>query len=124
MKFCPYCGAELVDSTVSFCGECGKALPDGQKKEVAVISEPESDTKKSRKKKKKPPKKRRSKKKADTEQSEIKDDGYDGYYDDIIPMDEGYRKEGVDKELIKKVVLIILGVLLVVAACVAIMYLL
>ena len=26
MKFCPYCGAELVSGTASFCSECGKSL--------------------------------------------------------------------------------------------------
>ena len=28
MKFCPYCGAELLDETIAFCTECGKALPE------------------------------------------------------------------------------------------------
>lgn len=28
MKFCPYCGASLVGGAVSFCTECGKALPE------------------------------------------------------------------------------------------------
>ena len=27
MKYCPYCGAELVDGAASFCAECGKSLP-------------------------------------------------------------------------------------------------
>lgn len=26
MKFCPYCGAVLIDGAVSFCSECGKPL--------------------------------------------------------------------------------------------------
>ena len=30
MKFCPYCGADLVEDGVSFCVECGKQLPAGK----------------------------------------------------------------------------------------------
>ena len=26
MKYCPYCGAELVSGAASFCSECGKNL--------------------------------------------------------------------------------------------------
>ena len=26
MKFCPYCGADLLDDNVLFCGQCGKKL--------------------------------------------------------------------------------------------------
>lgn len=26
MKFCPFCGASVLDDTVSFCSECGKSL--------------------------------------------------------------------------------------------------
>lgn len=130
MKFCPYCGADLVDSTVSFCSECGKALPGEQKEEKtekiveADKSKSGSDEQKSRKKKKKPPKKRKAKAKADAEPTETKDDGYDGYYDDIRPVDEGRQREGMDKALVKNVVLIIAGVLFVVVACVAVMYML
>ena len=35
------------------------------------------------------------------------DDGYDGYYDDIRLIVEGYEREGVDKDLIKKIAIII-----------------
>ncbi len=121
MKFCPYCGADLVDSTVSFCSECGKALPGEQKEEIPVS---ESDTKKTKGKKKKPPKKRKEKTKPAAEPEETPDDGYDGYYDDIRPVDEGHQREGMDKGLVKKVVLLIVSVGLIIAACVAIMYLL
>ena len=36
MKYCPYCGADIPDGAVSFCAECGKALP--AKDSVAVIA--------------------------------------------------------------------------------------
>lgn len=54
----------------------------------------------------------------------ISEDDYDGYYDDILPADEGRFSEGIDRGLVKKVVLIIGMVLLIVGACVMMMYLL
>ena len=56
--------------------------------------------------------------------SSISEDDYDGYYDDILPADEGRFSEGIDRELVKKIVLIIGMVLLIVGACVMMMYLL
>ena len=53
-----------------------------------------------------------------------KNDGYDGYYDDIIPDDDGTARQALDKVLIKKIVFLIIGLLIIVSACVAIMYLL
>lgn len=37
------------------------------------------------------------------------DINYDGYYDDIQPIDAGARGEGMDPELVKRIILIILG---------------
>lgn len=54
----------------------------------------------------------------------ILEDDYDGYYDDILPADEGRFSEGIDRGLVKKVVLIIGMMLLIVGACVLMMYLL
>lgn len=52
------------------------------------------------------------------------EDDYDGYYDDILPADEGRFSEGIERGLVKKIVLIIGMVLLIVGACVMMMYLL
>lgn len=52
------------------------------------------------------------------------EDDYDGYYDDVLPADEGHFSEGIDRGLVKKIILLIGMVLLVVSACVLIMYLL
>ena len=46
------------------------------------------------------------------------------YYDDIRPVDEGHEREGIDKELIKKIAIIIGVLFVVIAACVALMYVL
>ena len=56
--------------------------------------------------------------------SSISEDDYDGYYNDILSVDEGRFSEGIDRELVKKIVLIIGMVLLIVGACVMMMYLL
>lgn len=163
MKYCPYCGTVLIDGAVSFCTECGKALPVSEKKEEIPEksnqseqqgkSEPQQEIqheKKSRRRQKRkplsgekvkerkvdrmgerqikplePPKspKQQSEPSAVPKSSQQEDD-YDGYYDDILPADEGRLSEGIDRELVKKIVLIIGIVLLIVGACVMMMYLL
>ena len=52
------------------------------------------------------------------------DDGYDGYYDDVQPPDLDRVKEGLDKELIKKIVALSVGVVFIIALCVVMMYVL
>ena len=75
---------------------------------------------------KKATKKKNSAKKPESciEVETVVDDGYDGYYDDIHPIDEGHEREGVDKELVKKIAIIIGVLFVVIAACVALMYVL
>ena len=41
MKFCPYCGADLLDSDALFCANCGKKLPPHE----AGITEPLTEEK-------------------------------------------------------------------------------
>lgn len=135
MKFCPYCGASCADSTASFCSNCGKKLSQNQAAEPDAMEESRKTVhrnlpKKEKKKKssrKKPlfPKKKRVEKAPASDAVEVQvDDGYDGYYDDVLPPDLEQNREGLDKELIQKIVLLGLGVLLVVSLCVAMMYLL
>lgn len=162
MKYCPYCGTVLVDGAVSFCAECGKALPVSEKKqeipEKLNQSEQQGKSKPQREKKQEKKSRRTQKRKplhgenvkerevdetserqiesleppqSPKKQSEspavtssIPEDDYDGYYDDILPADEGRFSEGIDRGLVNKVVLIIGMVLLIVAACVMMMYLL
>lgn len=119
MKYCPYCGADLIEEAVSFCTECGKQLPAGKVQKEKPKEKPEIK-KASKKKKKKPIKKVES----SIEAEPVVDDGYDGYYDDVRPVDEGHEREGVDKELVKKIVTIIAVLFVVIIACVALMYVL
>lgn len=158
MKYCPYCGTVLVDGAVSFCTECGKALPVSEKKKEISEKSNQSEQqgkskaqqeKKSRRTQKRKPLHGENVKKREVEKtserqiesleppqspkkqsespavtSSIPEDDYDGYYDDILPADEGRFSEGIDRGLVKKIVLIIGMVLLIVGACVMMMYLL
>ena len=112
MKYCPYCGADLIDSECSFCTECGKTLPTVEGKTMPV-----NGHKRHRKTS------THTKTKVLCDESKSEDD-YDGYYDDIIPDDNGTARQALDKALIKKIVFLIIGLLIIVGACVAIMYLL
>ena len=90
MKYCPYCGADFADGAASFCMECGKSLPiveGGQKKPK---EKPVKSQKRMEKKRKHPsPKPRKKHEKPVGEHVggafHPKDDGYDGYYDDVLP---------------------------------------
>lgn len=117
MKYCPYCGADLIDGTVSFCAECGKLLPTGKTQE-------EKANNKSNNKRTSKAKKMITNLESSVDTETVVDDGYDGYYDDVRPIDEDREQEGVDKEIIKKIAVIIAGLFVVIVACVALMYVL
>ena len=107
MKYCPYCGAEITNGAVSFCSECGgnlSVLPK-QTKIKPVHRENRKKVKKS--KAKHTPVKET--------QPEVDDSDYDGYYDDIIPADTSSAvKQSLDKAVIKKIVLLVAGVVVVI----------
>ena len=113
MKYCPYCGAALPDSAVSFCPECGKSLPDTEVKTPV----------REKKRKEKPVKSKVRSSKAKKTDVTVEDD-YDGYYNDRLPIDEGRRQDGPDRNIIKKIVALVLCLLVVIGACVAILYVL
>ena len=125
MKYCPYCGAGFSDGTVSFCSECGKKLP--EEKTVPPEAKEQSN-KVAKKQKKEKHKKDAKKKKPDKEIPEVMgeavDDGYDGYYNDVLPPDTDRVKDGLDKELVKKIVALCIGVTVVILMCVALLYIL
>lgn len=141
MKYCPFCGADLLSPEVSFCAECGKQLPAGN----AHLAEPENrpmPVENPRNSKKKPAPvrpKREAKKKtrpsiegAPTEKLSSRSgkeqpldpqpkDDYDGYYDDVEPLDAGDTRPGLDREMIKKISFLLVGALLVIGLCVVLM---
>lgn len=130
MKYCTNCGAALEDSTASFCAECGKPL--SSTSGDAVTNPVENKKAKHRETKKKKPKKEKIRKQKKTKKDEVLeeivgepvDDGYDGYYDDVIPPDTDRVKEGLDKELIKKIVALSVGVIFIISMCVVMLYVL
>ena len=52
------------------------------------------------------------------------DDGYDGYYNDVLPPDKDRISEGLDKELVKNIVVLGIGFTVIVGLCVALLYVL
>ena len=107
MKYCPYCGVELPDGAVSFCAECGKSLPQ------AASKKPKKE------------KKKRSDEKQGIEAPVLQtEEAYDGYYDDVLPEDGSVTGRAVDKNLIKKIALLVGCVCAVIALSVLAMYLL
>ena len=130
MKYCPYCGAGLPGA-VSFCPECGAKLTDIGKMQKEKSNEKKlPDTgipERNRKEKKRSREKEiQSVTDLDSYVDELvqEDDGYDGYYEDIRPIDEDIRQEKTDVTLIWKVAGILVGLLAVIGACVALMYVL
>lgn len=130
MKYCPYCGAGFSDGTVSFCTECGKKLPEEKTvpPEAKEQSKKVAKKQKRKKEKKEKPKKDAKKKKPEKEipdvMGEAVDDGYDGYYNDVLPPDTDRVKDGLDKELVKKIVALCIGVTVIILMCVALLYIL
>ena len=112
MMFCPYCGAPLVGSAVSFCAECGKPLPD-QKDTGGQARRPgrKAAGKRGRPRKKKiqgkPAQRSQSAQQPLPEQRRKKDESYDGYYDDIRPVDAGQEKDRMDPQLMKRIALLV-----------------
>ena len=52
----------------------------------------------------------------------VRDDGYDGYYDDVLPTDDGEYRQGLDRNTAKNILYLLMGVIVVVGICVVILY--
>ena len=130
MKYCPYCGAGFSDGTVSFCTECGKKLPEEKtvppeaKEQSQKVAKKQKRKKEKKEKHKKDAKKKKPEKEIPEVMGEAVDDGYDGYYNDVLPPDTDRVKDGLDKELVKKIVALCIGVTVVILMCVALLYIL
>ena len=125
MKYCPFCGAVLPDEKISFCLECGEKLSD-----FNLHTETEKTVKKPTKEKKKE-KKTKCKKKREPdaelfseEPTESVSDNYDGYYDDVTPKDSVMLHQGLDKTMVKKLVILIGCVIIAITLCVVALVLL
>lgn len=130
MKYCPYCGAGFSDGTVSFCTECGKKLPEEKtvppeaKEQSKKVTQKQKRKKEKKEKHKKDAKKKKPEKEIPEVMGEAVDDGYDGYYNDVLPPDTDRVKDGLDKELVKKIVALCIGVTVIILMCVALLYIL
>lgn len=130
MKYCPYCGAGFSDGTVSFCTECGKKLPEEKtvppeaKEQSKKVAKKQKRKKEKEEKHKKDTKKKKAAKEIPEVMGEAVDDGYDGYYNDVLPPDTDRVKDGLDKELVKKIVALCIGVTVIILMCVALLYIL
>ena len=130
MKYCPYCGAGFSDGTVSFCSECGKKLPEEKtvppeaKEQSKKVAKKQKRKKEKKEKYKKDVKKKKPEKEIPEVMGEAVDDGYDGYYNDVLPPDTDRAMDGLDKELVKKIVALCIGVTVIILMCVALLYIL
>ena len=130
MKYCPYCGAGFSDGTVSFCTECRKKLPEEKtvppeaKEQSKKVAKKQKRKKEKKEKHKKDAKKKKPEKEIPEVMGEAVDDGYDGYYNDVLPPDTDRVKDGLDKELVKKIVALCIGVTVIILMCVALLYIL
>ena len=124
MKYCPYCGAEILSGAFSFCPSCGESLP--VLAQPAAEKSPGKPSPKGEKGKKERTRKRKRlpRKPKQLILSEVEALDYDGYYEDVQPIDADRQREGVDTRLILRVVLLVAGVALVIGGCVAALFLL
>lgn len=124
MKFCPYCGASLLGGAASFCPECGRQIPQqepdqaprpqpGRKRRPTEIP-PSRRKKRPRQEPQRPPRRKKN----------PMDINYDGYYDDVEPIDAGQQGERMDSEMLKKTALMLVGALGVILLAVVFMTLL
>jgi hypothetical protein len=137
MKFCPYCGASLLGGAASFCAECGKEVPAGEKRPQPERKSPAAGKRfpagnhkslKSKKSKtRRPPPFRQDERQPGPEEPQgpdPRDEGYDGYYDDVQPIDDGQTRDRLDPELIKRAAFVAAGALGIIILAVILMYVL
>ena len=124
MKYCPYCGAEILSGAFSFCPSCGESLPVlAQHAAEKFPGKPSPQREKA--KKERPRKRERPPRKAKQPvPPEVEALDYDGYYEDVQPIDADRQQEGVDTRLILRMALLVAGMALVIGGCVAALFLL
>lgn len=124
MKYCPYCGAEILSGAFSFCPSCGESLLVSE--QPAAENSLEKPFPRREKAKKEGQRKREgpSRKPKQPVPPEVEALDYDSYYGDVQPIDADRHREGVDTRLILRVALLVAGVGLVIGGCVAALFLL
>ena len=115
MKFCPYCGTEIVDDASHFCIECGKAFPNKKDSVKSTNEEIITDENHNVEHEQETPI-------SDEQLRAEYDENYDGYYDDLLPIDDGQVHFEIDRILLKKIGFLAGGALLVILLCLLMMY--
>ena len=123
MKYCPYCGADVLNGSVSFCAECGEALNGTIKGKKAKKEKKRKKADKKPVKEKVIPEVTEETYETEPEPAPDPDFGYDGYYDDVLPADDAVERQQLDKATIKNLIIIAVGVFLAITICVIAMYL-
>ena len=122
MNYCPQCGASLLGGALSFCPHCGKALPqDGASRSAGKKTV--SKQKRAARGPGRRPAGRASARKPRPARNPM-DENYDGYYDDVPPIDAGWDAGSMDKALVKRVVLLVVGAVCVIILSIVLMTLL
>lgn len=121
MEHCPNCGTDLLDGAASFCTACGSTL---QAKEESCTDDTASKSRRETQKRQKKPRKRPKPQAAQEIMDDSTEEGYDGYYNDVLPPDWDQIKDGLDKELIRKVIVLIASVILIISMCVVLLFIL
>ena len=124
MKFCPYCGASLLGGAASFCPECGRQIPQQEPDQA-----PRPQPGRKRRPTEIPPSRRKKRPRQEPQRTPRRkkkpmDINYDGYYDDVKPIDAGQQGERMDSEMLKKTALMLVGALGVILLAVVFMTLL
>ena len=124
MKYCPYCGASLLGGAASFCPECGRQIPQQEPDQA-----PRPQPGKKRRPTEIPPSRRKKRPRQEPQRTPRRkkkpmDINYDGYYDDVKPIDAGQQGERMDSEMLKKTALMLVGALGVILLAVVFMTLL
>lgn len=138
MRTCPRCSAPVRSARAAYCPEYGYSLSKSKrtvgKHEIKKEPEPQ-DTRKAEKKRRntrqtasrkphcsqKEGRADRIKISPDMERT-VRDDGYDGYYDDVLPTDDGEYRQGLDRKTAKNILYLLIGVIVIVGICVVILY--
>lgn len=105
----------------------GSQFPDENSQEKAVGKSSRNERNKKPHRQKKAHKKENRRKNPSSEddiEPDPQDEGYDGYYDDVRPLDNGHEKERMDPELIKKIIMVAGGAALIIILAIVMMLLL
>ena len=138
MRTCPKCSAIIKHNRASRCPECGYLLPRERKtvgnheirnsREAAAPDKAAKKPMSGRRSKEKEPRRPKVARKSDririTPDMERSngDDSYDGYYDDVLPADDGEYRQGLDRKTAMNIVYLLIGVAVVVGICIAMLY--